>query len=45
MEEYASNQKDFIFNGIEILLDKQQQEMLWYMEKFFTEDAIIEKRS
>lgn len=40
MEEYASNQKDFIFNGIEILLDKQQQEMLWYMEKFFTEDEM-----
>lgn len=40
MEEYASNQKDFIFNGIEMLLDKQQQEMLWYMEKFFTEDEM-----
>jgi hypothetical protein len=40
MEEYASNQTDFIFNQIENLLDKQQQEMLWYMENFFTEDEM-----
>lgn len=31
---------DFIFNQIEMLLDKQQQDILWYMEKFFTEDEM-----
>lgn len=40
MEEYAYNQTDFIFNQIENLLDKQQQDILWYMEKFFTEDEM-----
>jgi len=34
------NETDFIFNQIEIILDKQQQDMLWYIEKFFTEDEI-----